>query len=48
MQGPFALNQGDLGIAIRNPVYLYDEDGEPYFWGLTIVIIKVPEILMIL
>ena len=44
MQGPFALNQGDLGIAIRNPVYLYDEDGEPYFWGLTIVIIKVPEI----
>lgn len=44
MQGPFALNQGELGIAIRNPVYLYDEDGEPYFWGLTIVIIKVPEI----
>lgn len=44
MQGPFELNQGGLGIVIRNPVYLYDEDGKPYFWGLTIVIIKVPEI----
>ena len=44
MQGPFALNQGGLGIAIRNPVYLNNSEGEPYFWGLTIVIIRVPEI----
>lgn len=44
MQGPFTLNQGGDGIAIRKPVYLYNEDGERYFWGLTIVIIKAPEI----
>lgn len=44
MQGPFELKQGGSGIAIRNPVYLHTEDGEEYFWGLTIVIIRVPEI----
>ena len=44
MQGPFELKQGGLGIAIRNPVFLQDESGEIYFWGLTIVIIRVPEI----
>ena len=44
MQGPFTLNQGGDGIAIRKPVYLYNEYGERYFWGLVIVIIKAPEI----
>ncbi len=44
MQGPFKLNQGGYGIAIRNPVYLQRNDGERYFWGLAIVIIRVPEI----
>ena len=44
MQGPFELKQGGLGIAIRNPVFLQDENGKEYFWGLTIVIIRVPEI----
>ena len=44
MQGPFKLNQGGSGIAIRNPIYLKKSNGETYFWGLTIVIIKVPEI----
>ena len=44
MQGPFELKQGGRGIAIRNPVFLQDENGEKYFWGLTIVIIRVPEI----
>ena len=44
MQGPFTLNQGGDGIAIRKPVYLYNEDGERYFWGLVIVIIKAPQI----
>lgn len=44
MQGPFELKQGGNGIAIRNPVYLTGDDGEEYFWGLTIVIIRVPEI----
>lgn len=44
MQGPFNLKQGGSGIAIRNPVYLENAGGEPYFWGFTIVIIRVPDI----
>ncbi len=44
MQGPFTLKQGGSGIAIRNPVYLENASGEPYFWGFTIVIIRVPDI----
>lgn len=44
MQGPFPLKQGDVGIAIRNPVYLENESGDEYFWGFTITIIRVPEI----
>lgn len=43
-QGPFELKQGGSGIAIRNPVYLEDESGQEYFWGFTIVIIRVPKI----
>ena len=44
MQGPFDLNQGGSGIAIRNPVYLTDSNGGKEFWGFAIVIIRVPEI----
>lgn len=44
MQGPFDLNQGGSGIAIRNPVYLTDSNGEKEFWGFAIVVIRVPEI----
>ena len=44
MQGPFQLKQGDVGITIRNPVYLENESGDRYFWGFTISIIRVPEI----
>lgn len=44
MQGPFKLKQGGNGIAIRNPIYLENNNGESYFWGLTIVIIRVPDI----
>lgn len=43
MQGPFNLKQGGSGIAVRNPVYLEQEDGTETFWGFTIVIIQVPE-----
>ena len=43
-QGPFELKQDDYGIAVRNPVYLNDENGQEYFWGFTIVILRVPEI----
>ena len=38
-QGPFELKQGGYGIAVRNPVYLKDENGQEYFWGFTIVIL---------
>ncbi len=43
-QGPFELKQGGCGIAVRNPVYLEDEGGQEYFWGFTIVILRVPDI----
>ena len=43
-QGPFELKQGDYGIAVRNPIYLNDENGQEYFWGFTIVILRVPDI----
>ena len=43
-QGPFELKQGSCGIAVRNPVYLKDEGGQEYFWGFTIVILRVPDI----
>ena len=43
-QGPFKLKQGGCGIAVRNPVYLKGENGQEYFWGFTIVILRVPDI----
>ena len=43
-QGPFELKQSGHGIAVRNPVYLEDQNGQEYFWGFTIVILRVPDI----
>ena len=43
-QGPFDLFQGGAGIAVRNPVYLEQADGQRTFWGFTIVILRVPEL----
>ena len=43
-QGPFKLKQGGYGIAVRNPVYLKDKNDQEYFWGFTIVILRVPDI----
>ena len=43
-QGPFELKQGEYGIAVRNPIYLKDKTGQEYFWGFTIVILRVPDI----
>lgn len=45
IQGPFQLNQGGRGIAVRNPVYL-EKDGKKEFWGFTIVILRVPDIFL--
>ena len=44
MQGPFSLKPGGTGIAVRNPVYVEQKNGERTFWGFTIVIIRVPDI----
>ena len=43
-QGPFELKQGGYGIAVRNPVYLKDKRGQEYFWGFTIVILRIPDV----
>lgn len=39
-QGPFDLKQGGKGIAIRDPIFLTDREGNRSFWGFSIVIIK--------
>lgn len=39
-QGPFNLLQGGSGIAVRNPVYLEQANGQKTFWGFTIVILR--------
>lgn len=42
-QGPVELKQGGSGLVVRNPIYLEDENGQEYFWGFTIAILRVPE-----
>lgn len=46
MQGPFKLNQGGTGIAIRNPVFIESPDNpeKKEFWGFTVAMIKVPKV----
>ena len=43
--GPFPLIQGGLGIAGRLPVFLTDEQGRRYFWGIVSVTLDFPEAL---
>lgn len=43
-QGPLELKQGGYGIAVRDPVYLKDQNGQEYFWGFTVAILRVPDI----
>lgn len=43
-QGPIELKQGGSGLVVRNPVYLEDKNGQEYFWGFTIAVLRVPEI----
>lgn len=44
IQGPIKLKQGGSGLVVRNPIYLEDKNGQEYFWGFTIAILRVPEI----
>lgn len=46
IQGPIKLKQGGSGLVVRNPIYLEDKNGQEYFWGFTIVILRVPEIFV--
>lgn len=43
--GPFELLQGGVGVVGRYPVFLIDGNGRSTFWGFTIVLIRVPELL---
>jgi len=43
--GPFTLIQGGEALVGRYPVYLPDENGEKWFWGLVSVTLKYPEVL---
>lgn len=43
-QGPIELKQGGSRLVVRNPIYLEDENGQEYFWGFTIAVLRVPEI----
>lgn len=44
MAGPFELLQGGEGIAGRIPVYLKDENGEDFFWGVVSLTVDYPQI----
>lgn len=43
IQGPIKLKQGGSGLVVRNPIYLEDKNGQEYFWGFTIAVLRVPE-----
>ncbi len=43
--GPFPLVQGGEAIVGRLPIYLPQEDGTEYFWGLVSVTLKFPQAL---
>lgn len=43
--GPFNLVQGGVGAVGRYPVFLTDQTGRDSFWGFTIVLVRVPELL---
>jgi len=45
LAGPVDLVQGGVGLVGRMPVFLRDPGGKHYFWGLTLVVIPVSEML---
>lgn len=45
LAGPLELAQGGSGVVGRLPVFLEDTKGHPAFWGLTIVVLRMPETL---
>jgi sensor domain CHASE-containing protein len=43
--GPYSLIQGGVGVVGRNPVFLPDQNGWSKFWGFTIVVVRIPQLL---
>jgi diguanylate cyclase (GGDEF)-like protein/PAS domain S-box-containing protein len=41
LAGPLELKQGGIGLITRIPVYLNDEKGDEYFWGIISAVIDV-------
>ncbi len=45
LAGPFELSQGGVGTIGRYPVFISGKDGKKHFWGFTIVVIDLIELL---
>jgi diguanylate cyclase (GGDEF)-like protein/PAS domain S-box-containing protein len=43
LAGPLELVQGGMGLVGRMPVFLEDDSGHSFFWGFTLVAIRLPE-----
>lgn len=43
--GPYPLSQGGVGVIGRFPVFLPDENGWGKFWGFSIVVVRLPQLL---
>ena len=47
LQGPFEIHHKEIGMELREPVYVRDSNGIKQFWGFAIAIIKVPDVFQI-
>lgn len=45
LSGPFVLPQGDLGLEGRQPIYVHNKKGDFDFWGYSIIVVKLTDIL---
>jgi sensor domain CHASE-containing protein len=45
LAGPFELVQGGGAVIGRLPVFTHRDTGEEHFWGFTVVLIRLPELL---
>ena len=45
LAGPLELKQGGQGLVARLPIYLDDAQGQPKFWGLANVTMRLPQAL---
>ena len=45
LAGPMKLIQGEVAVVGRLPVFRHNASGEKYFWGFTIVLVKISDLL---